>query len=38
VLRLPHRRRVYPFGADNHKIPEPVLMTTDIACLNFGPA
>jgi hypothetical protein len=33
---VPHRRRVYPLGDDNHKIPEPVLVTIDIARLDFG--
>jgi hypothetical protein len=25
-IRMPHRRRVYPLGADNRKIAEPVLV------------
>jgi hypothetical protein len=37
-IMVPHRRRVYPLGADNHKILEPVLITIDIACLDFWPA
>lgn len=37
-IMVPHRRRVYPLGAGNHKIPEPVLITIDIARLDFGPA
>jgi hypothetical protein len=34
-LLMPHRRRVCPLGADNQKIPEPVLIAIDIARLNF---
>jgi hypothetical protein len=37
-IMVPHRRRVYPLGADNHKIPEPVLIAIDIARLDFRPA
>jgi len=35
-ILMPHRRRVYPLGADNRKIPEPVLIAIDIARLSFG--
>jgi hypothetical protein len=37
-IMVPHRRRVYPLGADNHRTPQPVLITIDIARLDFGPA
>jgi hypothetical protein len=32
----PHRRRVYPFGVDNRKVPEPLLIEIDIASFAFG--
>ena len=35
-ILMPHRRRVYPLGADNRKISEPVLITIDIVRLSFG--
>jgi hypothetical protein len=35
-IAAPHRRRVYPLGADNRKVPEPVLVTIDIVRLGFG--
>ena len=35
-ILMPHRRRVYPLGADNRKIPEPVLIAIDIVRLGFG--
>jgi hypothetical protein len=35
-ILMPHRRRVYPRGADNRKIPEPVLIAIDIVRLGFG--
>jgi hypothetical protein len=28
---MPHRRRVYPLGVDNRKVPEPLLIEIDIA-------
>jgi hypothetical protein len=28
-ILMPHRRRVHPIGADNRKIPEPVLIASD---------
>jgi hypothetical protein len=37
-ILMPHRRRVYPLGADNRKIPEPVLVAIDIVRLSFGSA
>lgn len=37
-IMVPHRRRIYPLGADNRRIPEPVLVTIDIARLEFLPA
>jgi hypothetical protein len=37
-IMVPHRRRVYPLGDDNHAVTEPVLVTIDIARLNFWPA
>jgi hypothetical protein len=37
-IMVPHRRRVYPLGTDNHKILEPVLITIDIARVDFQPA
>jgi hypothetical protein len=37
-IMVPRRRRVYPLGADDHRIPQPVLITIDIARLDFGPA
>jgi hypothetical protein len=37
-IMVPHRRRVYPLGADNYKLPEPVLIAVDIARLDFAPA
>jgi hypothetical protein len=37
-IMVPLRRRVYPLGADNHKIPQPVLIAIDIAGLDFRPA
>ena len=37
-ILMPHRRRVYPIGADNRKIPEPVLIAIDIVSLGFGSA
>ena len=35
-ILVPHRRRVYPLGADNRKIPDPVLIAIDIGRLSFG--
>jgi hypothetical protein len=37
-LMMPHRRRVYPLGADNHPNPEPVLVSIDIRQARFDPA
>jgi hypothetical protein len=37
-IMVPHRRRVYPLGADNRKVSEPVMVAIDIASLDFGPA
>jgi hypothetical protein len=37
-IMVPHRQRVYALGADNHKVPEPVLITIDIARVDFQPA
>jgi len=37
-IMVPHRRRVYLLGTDNHKILEPVLITIDIARVDFQPA
>jgi hypothetical protein len=37
-VKVPHRRRVYPLGPDNHKVPEPILVTIDIDRLQFDPA
>jgi hypothetical protein len=31
-----HRRRVYPLGVDNRKVPEPLLIEIDIASFAFG--
>ena len=33
---LTHRRLVYPLGADNRKVPEPLLIEIDIASFAFG--
>ena len=33
---MPHRRRVYPLGVDNRKVPEPLLIEIDIASFAFG--
>jgi hypothetical protein len=35
-ILMPHRCRVYPLGADNRKIPEPVLIAIDIVRLGVG--
>jgi hypothetical protein len=35
-IMLPTRRRVYPLGADNHRIPEPVLIGIDISEVTIG--
>jgi len=37
-ILMPHRRRVYPLGAENRKIPESVLVAIDIVRLGFGSA
>ena len=37
-IMVPYRRRVYPLGADNLNIPEHVLITIDIARVDFQPA
>jgi hypothetical protein len=37
-IPMPHHRRVYPPGADNRKIREPVLIAIDIVRLSFGSA
>jgi hypothetical protein len=37
-ILTPHRRRIYPLGADNRKIPEPLVIKIDIARLGFEPA
>ena len=34
-IAVPHRRPVYPLGADNRKVSEPVLVTIDIVRLGF---
>ena len=35
-IAMPHRRRVYPLGVDNRKVPEPLLIEIDIASFAFG--
>jgi hypothetical protein len=37
-IAVPYHRRVYPLGADNRKVPEPVLVAIDIVRLGFGSA
>jgi hypothetical protein len=37
-IMIPHRRRVYPRGADNQKVPAPVLVSIDIGEVEFKPA
>ena len=37
-ILMPHRRRVYPLGAENRKIPESVLVAIDIVRIGFGSA
>ncbi len=37
-IRAPFRRRVFPLGADNQRVPEPVLISIDISVLRFAPA
>ncbi|MFC4527174.1 hypothetical protein ISN76_10750 [Dyella halodurans] len=34
-LRIPHRRRVYPLGAGNERVAEPLLVTIDISAVSF---
>jgi hypothetical protein len=34
-IMAPHRRRIYPRGSDNQRIPEPVLVSIDIARIGF---
>jgi hypothetical protein len=36
-IMVPHRRRVYPRGGDNQRVPEPVLVSIDIAHIGFRP-
>ena len=36
-IMVPHRRRVYPLGADNRQVPEPVLVSIDITHASFRP-
>jgi hypothetical protein len=35
-IMLPHRRRVYPRGADNQRVPEPVLVAIDVFHANYA--
>lgn len=35
-ILLPHRRRVYPRGADNQRVPEPVLVSIDVVHANYA--
>lgn len=37
-LMVPHRRRVYPVGADNRAAPEPLLVSIDVRQARFDPA
>ena len=37
-IMVPHRRRVYPLGPDNRKVPEPVLVSIDIGQITFSSA
>ncbi len=37
-LMTPHRRRVYPLGADNRALPEPLLVSIDVRRARFDPA
>jgi hypothetical protein len=34
-IMVPHRRRVYPRAADNHRVPGPLLVSIDIAHIDF---
>lgn len=34
-IQIAHRRRVYPLGADNQKVPEPLLVSIDITRVSF---
>jgi hypothetical protein len=34
-VRVPTRRRVFPHGSDNRKVPEPVLVSIDLADIHF---
>ncbi len=34
-ILVPHRRRVYPLGADNVRVPEPILVAIDISAASF---
>jgi hypothetical protein len=35
-IMVPTRRRVFPLGHDNKKLPEPVLITIDITDVRFA--
>jgi hypothetical protein len=35
-IMVPHRRRIYPLGDDNNKVPEPVLVSIDIKRVRFA--
>jgi len=37
-MKVAHRRRVYPLGPDNRKVPEPIMVAIDIGRLRFGSA
>jgi hypothetical protein len=37
-LLVPHRRRIYPKGAENQKIDAPILVSIDITRLDYTPA
>jgi hypothetical protein len=36
-IKVPYRRRVYPRGANNERVPEPVLISTDVIHISFHP-
>jgi|HubBroStandDraft_3_1064219.scaffolds.fasta_scaffold100732_2 hypothetical protein len=36
-ILVPHQRRVYPRGADNQRVAEPLLVSIDIARIGFQP-
>lgn len=37
AIMVPHRRRVYPRGIDNQQLPKPLLVSIDIAHVDFRP-